>query len=88
MRDSPDLLLSLAELDPAVGADQLATWATDVAVVMTAGRSAPKAIHAVGEMVRVAGLRLALGVLLRADNADESLGFVRPQAGWRQPSRV
>jgi capsular polysaccharide biosynthesis protein len=86
--DSADLLLSLAELDPAVGADQLATWAKDVAVVMTAGRSAPKAIHAVGEMVRVAGLRLALGVLLRADNADESLGFARPRAGWRQASRV
>jgi capsular polysaccharide biosynthesis protein len=87
-RDSPDLVLSLAELDPAVGADQLATWATDVAVVMTTGRSGPKAIHAVGEMVRLAGLRLALGVLLGADNADESVGLARRWVGWRQPSRV
>lgn len=78
--ESVDLLLSLAELDPAVGADQLATWATDVAVVMTTGRSAPKTIHAVGEMVRLAGLHLAFGVLLHADYSDESLGLA--------PSRV
>jgi hypothetical protein len=70
---SADLLLSLARLDPAVGADQLATWATDVAVVLTAGRSAPKTIHAVGEMVRLARLHLAFGVLLRADKTDESV---------------
>lgn len=69
-----DLLLVLAGFDPAVGADQLATWVTDVAVVMTAGRSAPKTIHAVGEMVRLAGLHLPFGVLLRADKTDESLG--------------
>ena len=76
-RESADLLLSLARLDPAVGAEQLATWATDVTVVMTAGRSAPKTIHAVGEMVRLAGLHLPFGVLLRADKADESLGLAR-----------
>lgn len=87
-RESADLLLSLAGLDPAVGADQLATWATDVAVVMTAGRSAPKAIHAAGEMVRLAGLHLPFGVLLRADKTDETFGLGRPKVGWRQPSRI
>lgn len=83
-----DLLLSLATLDIAVGADQLATWATDVAVVVTAGRSAPATIHAVGEMVRLAGLRLAFGVLLRTDKADESCGLTPSRVGWHQPSRV
>lgn len=73
-REPADLLLILAVLDPAVGADQLVTWATDVAVVMTAGRTAPKTIHAVGEMVRLAGLHLLFGVLLRADKTDQSLG--------------
>lgn len=77
-RESADLLLSLARLDPAVGADHLAAWATDVAVVMTAGRSAPKAIRAVGEMVRLAGLHLPFGVLLRADKTDESFGLAQP----------
>lgn len=85
---SPELVLSLAELDPAVGADRLATWATDVAVVVTAGRSAPKTIHAIGEMIRLAGLHLAFGVLLGADKTDESFGLARARHGWRQPSRI
>jgi capsular polysaccharide biosynthesis protein len=87
-QEPADLLLSLAELNPAVGADKLATWATDVAVVVAAGRSAPKTIRAVGEMVRLAGMHLALGVLLRPDKTDESVGLARSQVGWPEPSRV
>jgi capsular polysaccharide biosynthesis protein len=86
--ESPDLLLSLTTLDPAVGADHLASWTSDVAVVVTAGRSGATTIRAVGEMIRAAGLRLAFGVLMRADKHDESLGYARSGAGWRQPSRV
>jgi capsular polysaccharide biosynthesis protein len=85
---SADLVLSLATVDPATGAEHLATWATDAAVVITAGRSDLTTIHSIGELIKVAGLRLAFGVLAKADKADESFGFASSQVGWRQPSRV
>lgn len=81
---SADVLLTLATLDPALGGDHLATWATNAVVVVTAGRSSAVRIHGVGEMVRVAGMRLVSVVLIGADKSDESLGLTpRPdeQAG-------
>jgi hypothetical protein len=81
---SADVLLTLVTLDPALGGDHLATWATNAVVVVTAGRSSAVRIHGVGEMIRVAGMRLVSVVLIGADKSDESLGLTpRPdeQAG-------
>jgi hypothetical protein len=79
---SADLLLTLITLDPSVGGEHLATWAADAVVVVTAGRSSWTKIHAVGEMIRLAGTRLASAVLVRADKTDESLGVTpAPEAG-------
>jgi capsular polysaccharide biosynthesis protein len=72
---SADLLLTLAALDPSLGGEHLATWATDAVVVMTAGRSSWAKIHGVGEMIRLAGTRLVSAVLVGADKTDESLGL-------------
>ena len=69
-----DLVLSLVTLDPAFGAEHLATWATDAVAVVTAGRSSSVRIGAVGEMIRLAGTRLGSVVVIGADPADESLG--------------
>jgi capsular polysaccharide biosynthesis protein len=69
-----DLILSLVSLDPARGGDHLATWATDVVAMVTSGRSTATRIHTVGEMIRLAGARLASVVVMEADKADESLG--------------
>jgi capsular polysaccharide biosynthesis protein len=74
---SADMLLTLATLDPAFGGDHLATWATDVVAVVTAGQSSGERIHGVGEMIRLAGTRLDSVVLLGADKSDESLGVTR-----------
>ena len=71
---SADLLLTLATLDPAFGGDHLATWASDAVAVVTAGLSSGERIHAVGEMIRLAGTRLDSVVLIGADKSDESLG--------------
>jgi capsular polysaccharide biosynthesis protein len=71
-----DVLLTLATLDPASGGDFLSTWATDAVAMVTAGKSSTTRIHAVGEMVRLAGLRLGSVVLIGADKGDESLGLV------------
>ena len=78
---SADLLLTLITLDPSIGGDHLATWAADAVVVVTAGRSSWTKIHAVGEMIRLAGTRLVSAVLVGADKTDESLGVTRtPEA--------
>ncbi|MGH3280473.1 MAG: hypothetical protein ACRDNW_15225 [Trebonia sp.] len=71
-----DLVLSLATLDPAVGADHLATWATDVVAVVTTGESTGVRVNAVGEMLRLAGVRRTSVILVGADKSDESLGAV------------
>ena len=68
-------MLTLATLDPAFGGDYLATWATDAVAVVTAGRSSAERLRAVGDMVRLAGIRLDSAVLLGADKDDESLGL-------------
>ncbi len=71
-----DLVLSLVTLDPAVGGDYLATWATNAVAVVTAGQSTATRIRAVGEMVRLGGAHLDSAVVVDADRADESLGAV------------
>jgi capsular polysaccharide biosynthesis protein len=71
---SADLLLTFVTLDPAYGADHLATWATDAVALVTCGRSTATAIRAAGEMIRLAGTRLDSVVLIGADKSDESLG--------------
>ena len=70
-----DLVLSLVTLDPAFGGEHLATWATDVVAVVTAGHSTVVRIHAVGEMIRLSGARLGSVVVVDADKSDESLGL-------------
>jgi len=69
-----DLVLSLVTLDPASGAEHLATWAADAVAVVTAGRSTSVRIGAAGEMIRLAGTRLGSVVVVGADASDESLG--------------
>jgi hypothetical protein len=71
-----DLVLSFVTLDPASGGEHLATWATDVVAVVTAGQSTAVRIHAVGEMIRLAGARLDSVVVIGADKSDESLGVI------------
>jgi capsular polysaccharide biosynthesis protein len=73
---SADLLLTLVTLDPANGGDHLAGWAKNAVAVVTAGESSWTKIHAVGEMIRLSGVRLRSAVLVGADKQDESLGTV------------
>jgi capsular polysaccharide biosynthesis protein len=74
---SADVLLTLVTLDPALGGDHLATWAPSAVVVVSAGQSSAVRVHAVGEMIRLAGTRLISVVLFGADKTDESLGLTR-----------
>jgi capsular polysaccharide biosynthesis protein len=72
--NSADVLLTLASLDPAVGSEYLATWATDAVGMVTAGQSSEERIRGVREMIRLAGTRLDSVVLVGADKRDQSLG--------------
>jgi hypothetical protein len=85
---SADLLLSLVTLDPAAGADHLPTWADSAVVAVTAGASSGTRIHAVGEMIRLAGTPLVSAVLTGADQADKSLGAIPTPAYQRGPAQA
>lgn len=71
-----DLVISVVTLNPAFGGDYLGSWATDAVAVVTAGQSTATRLHAAGEMIRLAGVRLGSVVVLGADRNDESLGTV------------
>ncbi|HTU08031.1 MAG TPA: hypothetical protein VMG13_20970, partial [Trebonia sp.] len=81
-----DLLLTLATLDPATGGSHLATWATDAAVIVTAGKSSATKLNAVGEMIRLAGIRLGTVVLTGADKSDETVGLASRAADQYSPA--
>lgn len=69
-----DVILTVADLDPAIGAEHLATWGSDAVAVVTAGLSHAARVHAAGEMLRLAGVRLLSAVLTDSDSGDESVG--------------
>jgi capsular polysaccharide biosynthesis protein len=71
-----DVILTLAALSPSIGAEHLRTWTAQATAVVTAGKSSTTTVHSVGEMIRLAGIRLVSTVLLRADRTDDSVGAV------------
>jgi hypothetical protein len=80
---SADVLLTLAALDPSLGADHLRSWAAGAVVVVTAGQSTAVRVRSVGEMTRLSGTPLISAVLIGADKTDESLGLTRAGAAAR-----
>ncbi|HEY3563131.1 MAG TPA: hypothetical protein VGL05_36950 [Kribbella sp.] len=78
--DAADLVLTLAVLSPAIGADHLGSWASRAAVVVTAGRSTSAKVRATGEMLRLAGLEIDSAIVLHADRTDEGVGVAEAEA--------
>lgn len=72
--DLADVVLTLSSVSVALGADHLATWTAHAGVVLTAGRSSATHIHATGELIRLAGVRLETGILVGSDKNDETAG--------------
>jgi capsular polysaccharide biosynthesis protein len=78
-----EVLLTLTVLDPALGADHLPTWASDCALILTAGESSITRIHTIGQMIRLAGVSLVSAILLGAEKNDVSLGVPELRVpGW------
>lgn len=86
------LLITVTELDPAVGAEHLSTWATEAVAVFTAGRTHAARAYAAGEMLRLSGIRALSGVVVGSDKTDDSLGSVPDDAAMlasvRKPASV
>ena len=82
------IVLTVAELDPAIGAEHLSTWATQAVAVFTAGRTRAARAYAVGEMLRLSGIQAISGVIVGADKTDESLGSVPDDAAVLARLRV
>ncbi len=72
--DSADVVLLLADVDPSVGVDELATWAHRMVLVVRSGHSSVERLRTTGELVRSAGLELSHVLLVGADRSDETLG--------------
>jgi capsular polysaccharide biosynthesis protein len=80
-----NLVLTMAELDPAVGGEYLGTWAEAAVAVFTAGRTRAPRAYAVGEMLRLSGVRAISGVVAGTDKTDESLGSISPDLAAEMP---
>ena len=73
---SADLVLTVATLDPSLGAEHLQSWAPSAVAMVTAGKASWTKIHAAGEMIRLSGTSLVSAILIGADKADETVGVV------------
>lgn len=78
--DSADVVLTLAEIDPAIGVDHLKSWADQVVLLVTAGRSSAERLRTTAGLIRAAALKLPFAVMVGADRNDESLGVPDPAA--------
>jgi capsular polysaccharide biosynthesis protein len=78
--DLADVVLTLSAVSAALGADHLATWGAEAVVVVTAGHSSATHVHTTGELIRLAGVRLATGILVGSDKNDETAGVPSDEA--------
>jgi hypothetical protein len=86
--NSAAVVLTLAEVDPAVGVDHLATWADRVVLLVESGRSSAERLRTTGELVRSAGLQLQFAMMVGTERTDESSGRSDPLApGWTGTGR-
>lgn len=67
-----DVFLTVADLDPAIGAYHLSAWTNRVLVAVTAGLSGAEKVRTAAELVRAAGLELHGGILIRSEQRDAS----------------
>jgi len=70
-----DVVLVLAEVDPGIDAENLATWVSQVVPLVTAGLSTPELLESTGELVRAAGLSLPFALMVGSDPSDQSAGL-------------
>ena len=71
-----DAVLTLASVDPALGAEHLAPWARKAVVVVDAGKASAARISATGALLRQAKMTVRSAILVGLDpEDDDSLGL-------------
>ena len=73
---SADIVLVLASVSPAKGADHLAVWVGDAVVVVTAGQATVARMATSTLILRQAGITVRSALLLGSDPGDDSPGIV------------
>lgn len=87
--DSADVVLVLADLDPAVGVDYLNTWTDEVVLLVAAGESSAERLRTTAELIRSADLALPFAMMVGVDQTDESLGVPEAlEAAWRDSGQT
>jgi capsular polysaccharide biosynthesis protein len=72
--DDADAILVLATLDPAFGAEHLASWVTDAVMILSPRGVNLTQMSVSREMLREAGISLRSVILLESDPQDDSSG--------------
>jgi hypothetical protein len=78
--DDADVILTLATVDPALGAEHISTSVSDVVVMIRAGAASVVRIDAVGQLLRQALIGVRSAILIDADPDDHTSGLVAGQA--------
>jgi capsular polysaccharide biosynthesis protein len=73
-----DAVLVLASLDPAFGAEPIATWAREAVLIITAGAANLGRIRGAGQLLRHDGMTIKSAILVGADRQDDSPGIANP----------
>ncbi len=76
LREESDVVLTVATLDPGLGAWHLSDWATSAVVIVTAGRSSEDVLRSAARMLRAAGCDLHSVILVGADGNDDTVGLL------------
>jgi capsular polysaccharide biosynthesis protein len=69
-----DAVLVLATVDPSLGAEHLAPWASGAVVMLTGGKASATRIASCGQMLRQARVPVRAAILIGADRRDETVG--------------
>jgi capsular polysaccharide biosynthesis protein len=70
-----DAVLVLATVNPAFGANHIASWATESVVMISAGAATGARISATAQMLENGGVKVDSAILVGADRHDETAGI-------------
>jgi hypothetical protein len=85
--EDADVILTLATVDPALGAEHISTWARDAVVIVRAGTASAVQIDAVGRLLHRALIAVPSAILIEADRDDYSAGIPASEQPDDPPDR-
>jgi hypothetical protein len=77
--EEDDVVLVLATVSPALGADHIASWASTAALVVTAGKASDALMASTTQLLRQSGVVPVSAVLIAAGREDDSVGVANDE---------